>query len=229
MKVKWNVAVNVIAVLLILFVIIWTFIPRVTNSVQDDFSPITAQEYPALYQAYQQLRADNSLSQITPEDALRIVTVKNLWSNCEYYILPCYIIDLDTVPHAGSTGWSAALHILVACSNENSFAAKLCSLDVREFSLEMKPGENTFVYSYADIMPSDIRVDDPKMVPLDGPVDCLVDPQIRVTYTVATGESAEQREVGTLVYFDWYYSIYCCGKPLVGYHQSVYQDYIVNA
>lgn len=226
-KCVWLIGATVL-LLLLLFVL--ASLPRATDWEQASFSPETAEEYPALYQAYQQLLEDNSLSRVVAEDALRIVTVKNLWSSCEYYILPCYIIKLNSVPHAGSTDWSAALHILIACSDEDSMVAKLSSIDVREFTLEMKPGENTFVYSYADILPSDIRVGDPKTVTMDGPVDCLADPQIRVTYTVATGESAKEREVETQACFDWYYSIYCCGKLIVGYqNRTVYQDYIVNA
>lgn len=229
MKDKFRITTVVVAALVVLFVLVWTFVPRVSDSVREEFTPVTAEKYPLLQQAYQQLQQDNPLSQITPDNTLRVMTVRNLWSSCEYYILPCYIVDLSTVPHAGSVSWYASVHVLAVCSDEDSMAAKLCSLDVREFSLEMKPGENTFVYSYADIMPSDTRVDDPLVVTLDGPIDCLIDPQIRVTYTVATSESGELREVGTMAYFDWYFSIYCCGKPIVGYHESVYKDYIVNA
>lgn len=227
MNVKRTIVLTTL-VLLILFLIALSFVPRVTASVQETVDRISDEAYKALNQAYQKLQEDNSLWMIFPEESIRTVTVRNLWSKCDYYILPCYLLDVCDVPRAGSPEWRASVHILTACSNPSSLVARLCSLELSEFSLEMKPGINTFVYSYADILPVNLRVDDPYNVVMRQSVDCLREPRVTVCYTVATDSSAEQRDEQAEVCFDWYYSIYCCGKPLCGYHQSVCREYAVN-
>ena len=209
--------------------VLCSFIPFVADSVQVEFDPDSAEKYPALYEAYERLAGEHSLIQMIPEDSVRIVTVRNLWSRCEYYILPCYLMDIGTVPHAGSLHWRASVYILAVCSKDTSVAAKICPLDVREFSLEMEPGNNTFLYSYADIAPGDMRVDTPQKVTIQDRVNCRDNPQITVTYTVATASGAEARDERTRAGFDWYYSLYFCGKPLAGYHESVGVDYFVNS
>lgn len=228
MKRGWIIAA---VVLVLLVILVLTSIPRVTDVESCLFYAENEEKYPELYQSYARLMDENSLAQVNCADTVHIVTVSNFWSSCRYYILPCYITNVRTVPTAGSPSWSASLYMLTVCSNENSLAGKLCSIQVRNCGLELKPGANTFLYEYCEVEPEGVKYSgDSRQIFLEIPVDCASDPEIRAAYTVATSESAKERDEETTATFLWSYDIYCCGKQICTYQDvAVTHDYIVNA
>lgn len=229
MKGKKRIWLVAAAVLLMVIVLVLATMPRVTAVKNISFTAVNAQNCPELNDAYQQLLEEHGDDAVSG-DIVHVVTVQNLWSSCQFYILPCYITNVGTIPTAGSPSWSASLYMLTACSNENSLAARLTTLQVRDYQLELTPGANTFLYSDCEVDHLDIFLGDPRRILLEKAVDCLDTPQIRTRYTVATGESAKEREEQTAATFLWSYSLYCCGRQICTYQDvEIHRDYIVNA
>lgn len=219
----WGTILILIALLLIL-----ALKPRTVHVDQFAFDSPQILADAGIHEAYQKLQQDYSLSQVSREDMVYAISVKNLFSACTYYVLPCYILDISNVPAAGSLYWDAALHAIWTCSDEGSLLAKWGSVEIRDFALELTAGENTYIYSYCDVYPGG-RLLDPNLVFLSESVDCLADAQIRVRYTVATYSSATERDQQATADFYWTYSLYCNGKCICTFDRlPMSADYIVN-
>ena len=197
-------------IILVVVFLILAALPHVTN-VESLAVENTCMNRLDVYDAYQRLLDDYSLSQVYNDGIVYMVTVRNLFDSCTYYFMPCYIIKTTDIPTAGSPTWDASLYMLTVCTNEKSLAAWLSSAKIDTFELEFVPGSNTFLYAYCYV--NDL-LQDPQHVMLEKPVDCLKQPQVKVTYTVATASSARDRDEKTSCTFIWSYSLYCCGKEI---------------
>lgn len=238
-KIKY-IRILTVAAAILLILLVLSLLPRVASVESLPFDAMTEENCPELYRAYQELYGDaGGWYAVTPETYVEVLTVKNLWTSCEYYFLPCYLTSTRTVPRSGSLHWSAEVHVLSACSKENSLLSLLCDRQIRDLSLCMKPGEHTFVYDFVEIYPEGILYNGPtydgasftNTVSIHSSVKLANTPRIRFSYSIATSDTApEERGQETTVAFVWNYSLYVCGKPIRTYRDaSVTRDYIVNA
>ena len=211
-------------ILVIVFLVV-AALPRVTNVERLAFENACLDAEP-VQNAYQQIVDDYSLSQVYSEGIVHKVTVQNLFDTCTYYFVPCYIIKTTDIPTAGSSTWDALLYMLTVCTNEKSLAARLGSAKIEAFELEFEPGANTFMYSYCQIYDHFL---DPQHAALEEMIDCLKQPQIKATYTLATASSAQERDEKTACTFTWSYTLYCCGKEITTVDEfPIMVEYVVN-
>lgn len=214
-----RIGIVILISVILLILLVLSLVPQVASVESVAFDPAAEGSYPGLHRAYQELCGENGAELVTAEACVEVVTVKNLWSSWDYYILPCYVTEVKNVPRAGETSWRAALHVLSVCSKENSLLARLCGPKIRDFSLRLEPGEDTFVSSVVDVFPGDITVEAPACeVSMKSAVRLTDTPEISVSYRIGTAASAAEREEEAAAIFVWSYEIYLCGKPVRTYH-----------
>lgn len=213
----------------VLLVLVLSLAPGVSYCERIAIEDVSEMEAPELVRSYQELCDGNSLSIVRHGAEVEVVTVRNFWGSCEYYVLPCYITDICDVPTAGSLTWDTSLHVLIVCSDEDSLAARLCRWQVRDLNVRLDPGENTFLYDMADISPFGLRVDPPKSISIDQKIDIIKNPEIRIHYMTATEKSDLERDMPTEAVWSWDYSLWCCGMEIQQFRNvSFSYDYLVN-
>lgn len=215
--------------LLVILVLVLLSIPRVSAHETVAFDTVTEADYPALVHAYRQLCGDSGTVQIDPGSEVEVITIENLWGSCEYYVLPCYLTTIGTVPHAGSIEWVASLRLLCVCSDEDCLAARLCKWQVQDLKLRLDPGSNTAFYSFVKVHPLDITYGTPREIEVHKSINCTKNPQVDIVYTVATAASAQDRGEQTSATWNWGYSLCCCGQLIREYQDvALTYDYVVN-
>lgn len=180
-----------------------------------------------LYEKYQQLADERD--GVISGDKVEVVTVCNLWGSCKYYVLPCYILDVRNVLAIGSVKWTTAICFLVSCTNENCTAARFCSWQVLDLNVQIEPGMNTYLYTFADISPLDLQVGHTESINIEEKIDCIKVPEIQVIYTIATCNNDLEQSTTEKVKLTWNYSLYCCGKKVCDNKNfSLICNYLVN-
>lgn len=129
---RWLYALIVLIVLILL-----ASIPRVYAIESVDTSQIS--DYPVLEESYNALCAEYSLYEIVPANNIQIVTVRNLWSTWQRYILPCFAAKTTDIPRAGNADFTAFMHILSPWDQESLFI-RFCPLKLNTFGVSMTPG-----------------------------------------------------------------------------------------
>lgn len=156
MKAK-RIRILIVSGVILLILLALSLIPRVASVESLPFDTMTWEKCPELYRDYQELCGDaDRWCTVMPEVNVEVVTVKNLWSSCAYYFLPCYRAITRTVPQNGDGAWTASVRILSECSDESSLLARLCDPQLREFELRMEPGEHTVQSMVVDMIPDSI-------------------------------------------------------------------------
>lgn len=206
----WLILLPVVVVLLLL-----ASIPRISEIHTVDSDDI--RDYPILYKAYADLCDEYSLYEVIAEDTIHIVTVKNLWGSWQRHILPCYSAHVPTVPTAGSVDAHAGLYVLAPWSEENLFTG-MYRLKVRDFSLYMEPGENLFVYERAELTHANMYpvryIVGSSLIDFDEAIICDKLPTVFVDYSMATNNSAMERNQSATTVFRWEYSLRFMGEKI---------------
>ena len=199
---------------LVLLILALLTIPRVHSVETVDSAQIS--NYPALEWAYADLCAEYSLYEIVPANNIQIVTVRNLWGTWQRYILPCFAANTPDIPRAGNADFTAFTYILSPWEQENFFT-KLCPLKLNTFGVSMTPGENVMAYQLAEIVPNvsfspeDLHVNATEFN-LSIKHNCDKEPGLFVYYTMATLNSAQERDQSVTTEFSWSYRL-----SMVGY------------
>ena len=219
----------VIAALLVLLLL--ASIPRIDGVESVGITYI--QDHPVLYEAYLDLCAERPLFSVSTQDTFQIVTVRNLWGTWQRYILPCFAADTHNIPRAGNADFTAFLHILSPWDQENLFT-KLCPLKLDVFGVNMTPGENVMVYQLAEIVPNvssfpnDMRVNANEFS-LRIKHNCDKAPSLFVHYTLATLNSAHQRDQLVTSEFTWSYHLRMFGYEFEKGTFTLSKEHTVNA
>lgn len=182
--------------------------------------------YPKLEGAYQKN------ANMIPGPEIFVLEVTSIWGTCEYHILPCYWTEMRTVPQNGQTNWVTALDMVMVCSSESSLTAKLCTLDVRNLRLEVKPGEETILSSKVEIHPGGgvYELSELSVVECDGIFDCREDPAVQFTFLAGTAVGAEEENTMVSGSYVWSYDLYCRGKQIHNCQNiTITQNYQNNA
>ena len=218
-----------LALLVLLMLLLLSSIPRIDQIQSVDISKIS--DYPILQDSYAELCEQYSLYEITTEDTIRIVTIKNIWGRWERYILPCYSVYLPSIPTAGSVDSHAALYVLAPWSHENIFT-DLFRLKVRDFSLYLEPGENLFVNEHAELTHANMypvrHIVPARFISFSEAVICDKLPTVFVDYSVATNSSAMKHNQSVSTVFTWEYSLRFMGKQLRAGTFILEKEHFVN-
>ena len=184
---------------------------------QDDLAKIIAENTPL---------ADLGSDDEYPA-SVEIITVGNWWGNCTYYILPHYSFSVRDISYSGQNSWIASLDFTILCSNENSLAAKLCNLELRDAQINVIPGENTaaMTITHSDLFSTSTEWERKALCP----INILKTPSISDSFTVLTTVSNSTPNLETSADCTWSYTLYCCGTP-VGESQiyTLTQPYMVD-
>ena len=225
MKKRWYLALAFLIVLLL-----FASIPRIDEIKTVDTEQM--HDYPILWEAYTDLCEEYSLYEIVTEDTIQIVTVKNLWGSWQRYVLPCYSAHVPTVPTAGSVSSHAGLYVLAPWSEENVFT-DLYRLKVRDFSLRMEPGENLFVSEQAELTHANMYpvryIVYARLISFKDAIICEKLPTVFVDYSVATNNSALEREQPATTVLQWEYSLRFMGKKLRTGMFVLEKNHVLNA
>ena len=221
----WILAVSALLISLLI-----ASIPRLHAVESVDVSQIA--DYPALEEAYNALCEEYSLYDIITEDTIQILTVRNLWNTWQRYVLPCYSAHVPTVPTAGSVDSHAGLYVLAPWSEENLFN-DIYRLKVRDFSLYMKPGENVFAYERAKLTHANMYpvryIVGSNLIDFDEAIICDKLPTVFVDYSMATNNSAVERNQSEITVFQWEYSLRFMGEKIRTGQYVLEIEHIVNA
>ena len=205
----------IIAVMALILSLLIASIPHLHTIESVDVSQMS--DYPVLQDAYDQLCDDDSLYEITTEDKIQIITVKNLWGSWQRYVLPCYSAHIPTVPTAGSVDSHAGLYVLAPWAEKNVLT-DLYRVKVRDFSLLLEPAENLFVCEQAKVTHAGINpvrhIVYARLIDFDDAVICNKLPTVFVDYSVATNNSALEREQSVTTKFQWDYSLRFMGEKI---------------
>lgn len=190
-------------------------------------------QYPILQSAYDEICNQYSTHTVLAEDTIHVVSVKNLWGSWQRYILPCYTARFSDVPSAGSVRCSANLLVLAPWSEENIFT-DMFRLKVRDFSLYTDPGENLFFSSpYAELTHANLSpvryLVQPKLIDSSDAIICNQLPTVAVEYSLATLDSAKDRNQPVTTTLTWDYSLRFMGKKLRTGSFDLYMDHFANS
>ena len=224
-RTRWWIPILVLFVLLLL-----ASIPRIygTESVVVD----QMDAYPVLKSAYEGICNQYPLHEISTEDMIYVVTIKNLWGSWQRYILPCYAARFPDVPSAGSVRCSVNLLVLAPWSEENMFT-NMFQLKMRDFSLHLEPGKNIFISSpYAELTHANLSpvryLVEPKLIDSSEAVICNGLPTMSVEYSLATLDSNQERKQPVITTLTWDYSLRFMGKKIRTGSHDLYMDHFAN-
>lgn len=215
----------IISIIVLLILLFSTCIPHMHTIESVDVFHMS--DYPALYEAYQKLCEERALYDIKTENAIQIVTVRNLWGRWERYILPCFAANTPDIPRAGNADFTAFMHILSPWNRESLFT-KLCPLRLDTFGISMVPGENAMVYQLAEVLPMGVNVNSAEFG-LRMKQNCDREPGVYVYYTMATLNSAHQPDQLVTSEFTWSYRLRICGYEFEKSTFVLSNEHTVNA
>ena len=206
-------------------------IPRVYGIESVEVEQMDA--YPVLESAYEDVYEQYPLHEISVEDMIHVISIKNLWGSWQRYILPCYVSRFLDVPTAGSVRCSTNLLVLAPWSDENIFT-DMFRLKVRDFSLHIEPGENLFISSpYAELTHANLSpvhyLVQPRLIQSSDAIICTKMPTVSVEYSLATLDSAKDRDQPVTTTLIWDYSIRFMGKKIRTGVYDLYMNHSANS
>lgn len=220
-----------IPILVLLFLLLLASVPRIygTESVVID----QMDAYPVLKSAYEDICNQYPLHEISTEDTIYVVTIKNLWGSWQRYILPCYAARFPDIPTAGSARCSVNLLVLAPWSEENIFT-NMFRLKMRDFSLHLEPGKNLFISSpYAELTHANLSpvkyLVQPKLIASSEAIICNQLPTVSVEYSLATLDSTKERKQPVTTTLTWDYSIRFMGKKIRTGSFDLFMDHFANS
>ena len=219
-----------IPILVLLVLLLLASIPRIygIESVMAD----QMDAYPALKSAYEDICNQYPLHEISTEDTISVVTIKNLWGSWQRYIMPCYAARFPDVPSAGSVRCCVNLLVLAPWSEENMFT-NMFRLKMRDFSLRLEPGVNVFISSpYAELTHANLSpvryLVEPKLIDSSEAVICNELPTVSVEYSLATLDSNQERKQPVITTLTWDYSLRFMGKKIRTGSYDLHMDHFAN-
>lgn len=186
-------------------------------------------DYPEINNQFEQLRENNSL---IPSEYIVTTTVRSIWGECTFYLLPCYSISMNDVPENGNAYWNTSLFILSDCSNENSITGKLCRFSVHDVGVALVVDDHTLISTLVEVSPGNITYDTwgNNSVDLHNSFSLTEVSPLCVSFLASTSGNVKSENhpvIGRLV---WDYSISCNGLEIATYKDiEIQQAYLVNA
>lgn len=169
---------------------------------------------------------------LIPGGEAEAVTVGSLWGSDTYYVLPCYVSVMNTVPQNGHASWRTALYLAVTSSVEDGQTEKLSGLEVRNLSVSVETEDDTMISTRVEIEPGSILYDtrEETCVRPEGSFSCETNPVIRIGFLAATTVQARAENAKTQGAYVWNFDLYYRNKLIRSYRNvALTQEYVVNA
>lgn len=215
-----------IGLLLVLFVLMFGSVPRITAQATVPFADVEGGAYPELLEEYNIQRADRIF---TPLDA-QVLTVSTIWGSTECMILPCIHSEVNTVPKYGNTFWMTRLCMVVSYSKPDSLTAKLCRVGAGDMHVYAVPEENTMISSSAEVYPNGSFDHESGEVQIEDVPDCAVTPAVGVTFRTATAGIATEEKESCRARFVWNFDITFLNRSIYSVRDFVVEyEYLNNA
>ena len=211
----WIVA----GIILVLVPTVFLMIPRAFGMKEIDISEID--EYPELERElteYQE-KYDN----IYPAGKFYRITVGNYFSQDTALVLPCYEAVFRTVPQHGDTKFSSKIVLLTA-------GEEIGELCLRDFSVEIVVGDETFVSSKAEMDHGLYSVNDNFYRYAVPKLEVLAGVRYGVDWNIGTSGTADEENELAEGSFLWNYKLFVYGKEIsTVVDEQIFGEYILNA